>query len=336
MSNYSWWMGNQEHAIESGQRALALNESLGDFTLQVQTNFRLGQAFFALGDYRQASSFLTRNVDLLTGYLLPERFGLAGLASVLSRYSLACALAEQGAFAEAMACGEEGLRVAEAGNHPFSLVLATFGIGLSALRQGVFHTAIPLLERGLTLCRNRDIPVFFAWLAAALGYARGLAGQVTEALPLLEQAVEHVIALRIRFSYALWVAWLSEVYLLASRPEEAQGHAMHALELSRAYKEHGNEAWVLRLLADIAAHRHPLQGEQAILSYRQALTLAEERGMRPLQAHCHYGLGTVYATTGQQEQARAALATAIEMYRAMEMTFWLPQTAAALAQVEAQ
>ena len=48
--------------------------------------------------------------------------------------------------------------------------------------------------------------------------------------------------------------------------------------------------------------------------------------MRPLQAHCHRGLGALYAETGRQEQARAALATAIELYRAMEMTFWLPCT----------
>jgi hypothetical protein len=56
--------------------------------------------------------------------------------------------------------------------------------------------------------------------------------------------------------------------------------------------------------------------------------------MRPLVAHCHLGLGTLYARTGQQEQARAALSTAIAMYRAMDMTFWLPQAEAALAQVE--
>jgi Flp pilus assembly protein TadD len=68
--------------------------------------------------------------------------------------------------------------------------------------------------------------------------------------------------------------------------------------------------------------------------YRQALALAEELGMRPLQAHCHRGLGTLYARPGQRQQARAALATAIEMYRAMEMTFWLPETEVALAQVE--
>jgi hypothetical protein len=56
--------------------------------------------------------------------------------------------------------------------------------------------------------------------------------------------------------------------------------------------------------------------------------------MHPLQAHCHRGLGTLYATIGQREEARAALSTAIDMYRAMEMTFWLPETEAALAQVE--
>ena len=53
--------------------------------------------------------------------------------------------------------------------------------------------------------------------------------------------------------------------------------------------------------------------------------------MRPLQAHCHHGLGTLYAKAGQQEKARAALLTAIEMYRGMEMTFWLPQAEATLA-----
>jgi hypothetical protein len=53
--------------------------------------------------------------------------------------------------------------------------------------------------------------------------------------------------------------------------------------------------------------------------------------MRPLQAHCHRGLGTLYAAISQREQARAELSTATEMYQAMEMTFWRPETEAALA-----
>ncbi len=55
--------------------------------------------------------------------------------------------------------------------------------------------------------------------------------------------------------------------------------------------------------------------------------------MRPLQAHCHLGLGTLYATTGQRQQARVELSTATEMYRAMTMTLWRSQAEAALAQI---
>ena len=57
--------------------------------------------------------------------------------------------------------------------------------------------------------------------------------------------------------------------------------------------------------------------------------------MRPLQAHCHLGLGTLYVQTGHPEPARAELTAAIALYRSMEMTFWLPQAEAALIQVGA-
>ena len=77
--------------------------------------------------------------------------------------------------------------------------------------------------------------------------------------------------------------------------------------------------------------------ERAGSFYQQALALAKELGMRPLLAHCHRGLGApCYLKTGQQEQAQAELSTAIALYRAMDMTFWLPETEAALAQVESQ
>ena len=42
----------------------------------------------------------------------------------------------------------------------------------------------------------------------------------------------------------------------------------------------------------------------------------------------------MYTAIGQRESARTALAMALEMYRSMGMSFWLPETAAALAQVE--
>jgi hypothetical protein len=45
-------------------------------------------------------------------------------------------------------------------------------------------------------------------------------------------------------------------------------------------------------------------------------------------------LGMLYCKIGRKEPARAELSVAIALYRAMDMTFWLPQAEATLAQVE--
>src|SRR5262249_8982375 len=126
---------------------------------------------------------------------------------------------------------------------------------------------------------------------------------------------------------------LGEAHLVAGRLEEAHALAESVLALTRKHQERGNEAYALRLLGDIAARREPPAIEQAETHYQHALALAEELDMRPLQAHCHHGLGTLYSQTDRAALARAALSTAIEMYRAMDMTFWLHAAEAALVQV---
>jgi tetratricopeptide (TPR) repeat protein len=226
------------------------------------------------------------------------------------------------------------LRLAEAMEHPFSLAVAAFGVGQLSLRQGDLSQAIAVFERDLAVCQSHDLRGWLPTLAARVGYAYALAGRLPEALTLLEQAVGQCEVMRGGSLDSAYVIWLGEAYLRAGRLDEASTQAQRALEFSRAHQERGDDAYALRLLGEVATQRHPPQGERAEAHYRQALTLAQELGMRPLVAHCHRGLGTLYATTGQAEQARTALSTAIEMYRGMEMTFWLPQTETALTQVE--
>jgi hypothetical protein len=50
--------------------------------------------------------------------------------------------------------------------------------------------------------------------------------------------------------------------------------------------------------------------------YQQAR--AKTLGMRPLQTHCHYGLGRMCHQTDRAAPARTALAAAIDLYRAKE------------------
>jgi len=129
-------------------------------------------------------------------------------------------------------------------------------------------------------------------------------------------------------------AWVGEVYLRAGRVAEANDPVVHALARARERKERGIEACTLRLVGDIAMQRDPWEAEPAEAYYRQALALADELGMCPLQAYCHHGLGLQYGKLGRLEGARVELSAASELYRAMEMTFWLHPVETALAQAQ--
>jgi class 3 adenylate cyclase/tetratricopeptide (TPR) repeat protein len=334
LTEYYRMTGEPARAIESGERALALATTLGDFDLQVLSTFFVGAACSALGEYRQAADYFSRNVASLKGERVHERCGMTGLPAVLSRTWLVSCLADLGEFDDGTARGNEAIQIAESAEHSFSLTQAYHALGTLWLRQGDLNKAIPALAHGLNLCQSAAISTWFPTIAAALGYAYTLSGRMTEALPLLLQAVAQDTSKGISAGHARRIAYLSEAYLLDGRIDEAAELATNALAFARALKARGYEASALWLLGEIHAHQELLASEDAEACYQQALTLANELGMRPLQAHCHLALGTLSTKRGQLAQARAELSTATKLLQVMRMTFWLPQVEALLAQAE--
>jgi class 3 adenylate cyclase/tetratricopeptide (TPR) repeat protein len=331
MSDYFWAMGDHDRALEYGQRALPIAAILGDGDLQIAANFMLGLVYRTLGDYHRAKKCFGGNVASLKELLRePSRMRFPPVAPL--SYLVWC-LAELGEFAEAISRGEEGVRLAEALGQPVGLIFAYRGVGYLYLVKGDLHKAIPALERSLAVAR--DHPGYLPWNAAALGYAYALAGRIAEAIQLLEEAMQRA-ATTGRVGQSFRLAYLSEAYLLAGRMESALELALRALTLSREHKEQGHEAYALRLLGEITSRRAPPDVEQAENHYRQAMALAEELAMHPLLAHCRRGLGALYSCVGRLEQARAELSAAIELYRAMEMPFWLTRAEATLAEARRQ
>jgi tetratricopeptide (TPR) repeat protein len=331
LCNYFGMTGDLDSATASGQRALALAQTLGNVELQVVAHLFLGRDYYVLGDYRRAIDLLAPNLALLTDGLSRECFGLTGYPAVRFRTWLAWSYAELGEFREAMTVAQEMVRLAEAVDHPFTLAEAYRGIGYVYLRHGAFDKAIPPLERALGLCHDWQYLLLLPAVVSTLSAAYALSGRVAEALSLLRQAEGQVTPTSLAFS--MGDVWLSEASLRTGCHAEAMAHARHGLSLSHERKQRGAEAWTLHLLGELHARRDPPEVEHAEDHYRQALAFAEELAMRPLQAHCHLGLGTLYARLARREEARAALSAAIALYRAMEMMFWLPQAEAALSHV---
>jgi class 3 adenylate cyclase/tetratricopeptide (TPR) repeat protein len=318
--------GDRDGAMAAGRQALALAAELGDSAEQGRASHNLGQAYHAIGDFGRAAELLRRNVEAADR----ETGTPSADVRIRSRAWLALTLSALGAFAEGRRHGEEALRLATLEGRGATLIVAHACLGYLYLAQGDLEHAIWVYDQGLALCRasgNRD------WLrpiVADLGYASALQGRIAEGRALVEEAISEGI----RTGAGLrQLVRFSEVCRLAGRGDEAWQHARQALDLARQQKARGDEAHALHQLGVVQAHANPPDVEPAETHYQQALALAEELGMRPLVAHCHHGLGWLYGRIGWAEQARAELSAAIDLYRAMDMTFWLPQAEGALAQV---
>jgi class 3 adenylate cyclase/tetratricopeptide (TPR) repeat protein len=318
--------GHPTEALGFGQRAQAIAESLGDIPLQVTGNLYLGGACLRTGDYRRAEDLLLKVLRLLEGDLSQERFGLAGFPAVMARFYLDCVLADQGKFEQGIIHGQEGIRLAEALDHPYSLTVMCSARGYLHVAKGEFSYAVCMLERGVALGREWNLTFHWAQNAGILGYAYALSGRIAEGILLLEHALSDLEMMGVGAYKPAFLVYLGEAYVLADRLEDALEFAGRALTLAREGSQRGCEAWALRLLGEVTARRD--LPEHADGHYRDALALAEELGMRPLVAHCHLGLGKFYRRTDKREQAREHLATATTMYREMGMTYWLEKAQA--------
>jgi tetratricopeptide (TPR) repeat protein len=325
----AWWVGDHEHAIRAAHRELSVTPHLGgswQLALGLATNLRFGQAHHSLGQYARAIDALRKNLDLLGADLLHERCNMAGLPSVFSRAWLALCLADRGEFVEGIVIGEEALRIAETGDPGYSFTVGCAGLGNVCVARGDFDRAIAVLERGLDRELDELSTRVWPFVGSALGAAYTHAGRLAEALPLLEESIERAVAVKLKANHSLRLARLAEAHLKAGRPEGAFPLAAQALDLAQEHRERGHEANALRLLASIEIERETPALDRAEEGYRKALALAEQLGMRPLQAHCHHGLGRLHRRRGHAASAAAAMAAARNLFRAMDMTFWLHQT----------
>jgi tetratricopeptide (TPR) repeat protein len=215
----------------------------------VMARFFLGLSFLCGGDLVNGSELFQHVVTTLAGARATERFGEPGPPAQFARAFLGWSLAELGRFDEAIAVGEESLRIARAIDQPFTLMHGCFGAGIPYLTRGDVARAIPPLERGVDLCRSTENHLWLSEIAADLGLAYARAGRIDDARPVLEFALEEAATTGLRFTYARQHAHVGEAYLLAGRREDAARLAATALEAARAQKQRGQEAAALWLSA---------------------------------------------------------------------------------------
>jgi tetratricopeptide (TPR) repeat protein len=251
-----------------------------------------------------------------------QRLGGSTPPSIFDRYLLVQSLAALGRFAEATEYETEMLRLAERIHDAHPIGLAYQAASLLYTTKGDWARARPLIEHWIEAVRAGNLVVLYravalsAHVLAQLGEVRGAVGRLTEGMGLVDR-----VPAQERLAMAGAYRSLGHACVMLGRLDDARRFGNRALAFSP--KTSAAAAQALHLLGDIASHSDRFDAESGEAHYRQALALAEPRGMRPLVAHCHLGLGKLYRRTGKREQAREHLTTATTMYREMDMRFWL-------------
>jgi tetratricopeptide (TPR) repeat protein len=324
MSSQHWLTGSHATAVQTyAQKVEAIGETLRDVPLQVAALYYRAGASYISGDHEGAEACCRRMLSFVQGDRHRERFRLPLFPAVLARALLARTLAERGVFEEGEARGQEAIRIAEALDHPFSLIYASLGLAYLDGIRGELSQAVRLLERALAQCREWNIPLFPPTAMASLGHVYAWSGRIREGVSWLQQALTAYESARIGYYHSISVVQLGEAYLLAGQIEDARACADRAVMLTRERGERGHEAWALRLLGEVVSQADQPDMATAEAQYGAAMALATELGMRPLLAHCHLGLGRLYRRAGDEAKAHEHLTTATTMYREMNMGFWL-------------
>jgi len=328
MGAYSWMNAQYAEGVEYGQQAFRIAATLGDPELRIAAAHVVGVCREALGEYRSAIEHLLLIVDGPDAEFGKRRRGVTIPTYVAGCAWLAMCLAQVGDFKAARVYGDRGVEAADALQHALAQDLAYTLHAIVLLQQGEYAEALPWCERAVRLCDDKGMVLGLSMAYSTCGQALAWLGRVAEALSHLEHGARFQERAGIKTHLSQFYARWAEGLLLAGRGEEAEGVAGEALQAAVASGERGNQARALCLLGEIAALREPRSVDPAIDYYQRATGMATDLGMRPLLAHCDFGLGKLYRRTGMYERADSHFAAATRRYADMEMRFWLAQATA--------
>jgi hypothetical protein len=275
--------------------------------LRILATAHLEQVHHSRGEYEEVVKLALDNLAALPADWVNDYLGMGAPSTVFDRVWLIWTVAELGRFSEAAEYEAEALRLAESTQHAFTICAASFaGCGLH-LQMGEWAEVRTLSERYSAVARTRNVVLMLpsavassAWALAQLGEASEAVNRILEGEQLLERHASHGIIGWRGWDYHL----LGRASLRLGRLVEASRLANRAIECSPCHP--GFAAHALCLLGDVATHSDRLAAERGEAHYREALALAEPRGMRPLVAHCHLGLGKLYRRTGETRAGAGA------------------------------
>ena len=222
-----------------------------------------------------------------------------------------------GDLRSALDATNEAMSIAAELDRPYDYAFAGHHFGLVKLASGDLVGARSALEAAEALSRQNDYRFLTPYTTGNLGLLRLRQGDKPNARRLLEEAVS------VGYETGnLHPAMRAEIRLgwacLADRQwQVVEDIATRLCRRTRELEYRAVEAWALRLLACCQSCRG--DGHAAAANLATAAAIAEECGLRPDVAHCHYANAIVHGMLDRPDQAWEHFARSRALYLALGM-----------------
>ncbi len=332
-------LGRTQEALALALQGLSIAESLDDPLLRASSHFFMGQTQNRIGAFRDAIKNFESDIGLSTDKLIKLASGQSTTGGRLDARSALTSLlftkvecsfvyADLGDFNNAMSRAKEAQQIAQGAGLVYFHAMAEMACGMAHVFRGEVSLAIPFLQRSLGQGSDADFPGAIIHAAWGLGHAYNLTNRAPEAVPMLERAWDMAESGGFLNFGAVCLMNLADAYSLTKQDDRACETIERALAIVRDAGYRALQARAFYYFGKILGKGPETAAAQQ--AYQAAIAIALELGMRPLVAHCHFGMGELHLRSGRLSDAKAEFSQATEMYRQMDMQFYLEQAEAEL------
>ena len=239
-----------------------------------------------------------------------------------------------GRFDEAMAQAHEEIRVAEEYNDSSLISFAYWIATIAYTYKGDFDTAI---RHGEISFEKAPTPADKVWAQGFLGFAFCRGGQAVKAIDLLKPVASAYEAAQFTAGRVLTSAYLSEAYLRAGDPDNAEVTLQHGLELARPAGMKFFVGIMCRLLGEVAVQRNPQESAQPTAAQWFEAGIATLRDVKAQDelARAYVGYGRLHKQQGRSVEACDYFTRAVAIFERLGTAGEAKKVRSELADVDA-
>src|SRR5262245_32996576 len=329
-----YWLGRLAYvrgafqvATAFAEQSLAIAARLGEGDLEAPPVNLLGRSYYLMGDYARASELLVKSVEQMRALgNSTEEATAAGYAGV--------ALAALGDFERALSYADRGLDLARGLENPFGLAAAYNYRAVAYCHRGSGREAIADCEQARRIAERAGDRFRVYLLQFYEGQALLMVGDAARAREMIEDS----IALAKSLGTTTLLAWgqglLAESLLALGERRAVPILCEEAIRLTEETRDRLANAHAHRILAEALGLDDQPDIAAAERAKLDAIRIQQELGCRPELGRSHRSYARLLGRWGRLDEARAHLAEAAALFRALDMAHdleGLEETATALA-----